>query len=231
MRSSRSPGRWVAGATAFAAVLFLVCSAAAQTISLNSGGSPNPERTEGLHDEVPIYGINRQDCLADDVFRFRITASNVTTQTLEVWAGEGSTDCGTPDGRSNRVGECWLLYSASSLDNDSSNVVEIPARTIVAKDTAASASAPHSPSAEDCAVPASDAPISVAMYFTLVSSSTVQSSFTFDQAVIDMAGPPELQNIRISEGEQQLVVRWDEPSSNDVERRWSAFSRGRTRAR
>ncbi len=212
MRLARSTGRWVVGAAVCGAVLFAVGGADAQTISFNNT-SPNPDRIADLPDDEAPYGISYEYCADSDVFTFLLTASGSTDYTLEVYAGQGSTDCMQDEVRRD---ECWFLYQDSNLSNDSSNRIEIPVQSIVAMDMEADFASPHSPSVADCNEFSSSTAFDVTIYFLLTRSTDVYDSEVFTGTVIDMNGPGTLGEITATPGEERAVIHWGDPGS-DIE--------------
>jgi hypothetical protein len=95
MRLARSTGRWVVGCAVCGAALFSVTAGAAQSISLTTGGSVNPQRTEGLHDEQPVYGITGSTARTAWLATYSSSASLVPTSAPERWR------CGLERGRRN----------------------------------------------------------------------------------------------------------------------------------
>ena len=178
------------------------------TIILNK--SDVDRQREGREDELSpqtINAINYNDCVADDVLTFHAGFDgNVNDVALEVWVGQGSTDCTDADNRDlNASNTCWRVLSLSSLKVAG---VDIPVR---AQDVA-SRSAEGQGTASGCETTQQT---DITFYFLLTQSSDILDSDTFTTR-LDTRGQAPPGGVTATPGDGRAVVSWDSSEDDQI---------------
>lgn len=175
-------------------------------------------RTYGKRpDSLQPNWINHADCVGDDgnpdSLIFEASLVGAGGNLLQVWVGSGN-DCSVLEARTGQAPTCWLVYSASVL-NDNINVI-VSTRDIVGRHKPTDTpSGPGSGTLDDCdGVGTTSEPTAITLYFMFVDGggNIVGTIATYDKAKFDLIGPAPPTDISAGIGEDRLFVKWDTAS-------------------
>lgn len=194
--------------TAASAVVAITNKDSLPRLDGNGGTIANNDRRQ---DPANREGINLADCRGDQSIVFPLTVVGFAPGDLaEVWATNGSTDCGDPQFRPGTQSVHCTKVGTFALTNTTQATIK--AKTLL--------SATGVTTLDSFGCPAVDIS-SVTVYFMILRGGAATAAFAKDSVPIkvDTQGPVALTGVRVLPGNQALTVSWDsvgEAGAQDV---------------
>jgi hypothetical protein len=206
------PNRLVPLFALFAVIVAIAAPARAQSITLTESGIT---RAVGFRENDPNsrLWISRADCLSNDVLNFPVTLSNYGGNSLEVWAGE-SGNCADATQRSSASATCWRVYSG--VPTSYTATVSIRVQDIIAEGKADGGLSTAADCDRAAAASAATGPVSITLYFMLMSGTSNVGDGKTWSTKYDLVGPGAPTGITVGVGGTLLKVSWNSNADTDV---------------
>lgn len=211
-----NPAIWLLAPLLGFAVIWHSSVASAAEITVNLA-QISRTAVQGTRTTETRYWISRPDCVANDVFSYKLTVNGHANGNLEVWAG--TADCSIKEKRSGTTKECWNVYKQGISGTGTERTVSIRTRDIAAKNIDA---APGDATEEACAADSSGASTkeqALTLYFMEVNSGEeIQGSAATHAISLDLSPPHAPTGVTVGVGDTNLRISWDQVSDGDTYR-------------
>jgi hypothetical protein len=197
------------------ASLPFVVSSPAQAASITQQMGPITRTLNPRPDDAEThFQISQSDCLQDDVFHFPMAITDGSGLQLEVWVGQGGTDCTVNTARTSTV-QCTKVFSGPA--SPALQTINIRAQDIVLIENGKLGDAVNQGKPDNCTrnsgVTTAD---QVTLFFLLISSSVdVAGSFKWTTK-IDLVGPVPPTGITADGASSFIKVNWTINTDPDV---------------
>jgi hypothetical protein len=167
------------------------------------------------------WWISYDDCVANDIFTFSLSAS-VSGDTLEVWAG--TENCATNRSNGRERGQCWIV-AAETIDDDNVKI-EVPVRNVLARRL--NDALPPTNLGDDVCDDSTDANgEAISWYFMVVEGGQASEYIVWNGnpggTGFDVVGPRPPGTIKVGVGERQLAIELDNVTTDTTRERYEAF--------
>ena len=158
--------------------------------------------------------INRDDCVADDVFTFSLAIQDYAGTQLEVWVG--GSDCTAVAARANTTATCWRVYEPIT-PSGSTWSVDIRVQDIVAKKLPPT-TGPGLGKLSDCSpTSGTTAPVSVSLFFMFIDPGSQENKGGFQwKTNYDLLGPSAPTGLTLGQGDTMLKLGWNQSTDTDL---------------
>jgi hypothetical protein len=197
----------------FLAVLFFSSSASSQTIELGlEGVSRDAPRFDPAVNRS--YYLNRNDCLTDDVFHFRLRLGDNAGLGLTGWVTHSNADCAAIAARTPGSRDCWMVFFQTLPAEE--QLVDVRVHDMAIRPT----DRPGTGTPESClgAGQPDSAPQRLDIWFMHVmgdAQSQALGAVTGLQTLYDLI-PPGAPSAVMKGTEEHLRVGWSPPPDSDV---------------
>jgi len=169
------------------------------------------------HSDLMTYNwISRSDCLSDDVLHFPLTVTEGAGAEVEVWVGQGSSDCTVKTARTPTP-SCLRIFHG--LPTPSIQTVDIRVQDIVLVEQTITpgVDGQNAGTAEACQdTNGGTAADSVNLYFMLIGSTELLGAPATWPTKIDLLGPSPPTLHSLGPGSTLLKPEWDPNTDPDV---------------
>jgi hypothetical protein len=197
----------------FLAVLLFSSSASSQTIELGlarvSRDAPRFDRAVNRS-----YYLNRNDCLTEDVFHFRLRLQDNAGLGLTGWVTHSNADCAAIAARTSGSRDCWMVFFQTLPAEE--QLVDVRVQDMAIRPT----DRPGTGTPEGClgAGQPDSAPQRLQIWFMHVvgdAQSQARGEVTGLQTLYDLI-PPGAPSAIMKGTEESLLVGWSPPRDSDV---------------